>query len=528
MYWLENIGPALLAALWQSAIAYLLLYTCRKSRLTTPNETYIVGVLLQYILAGLFLYNIFGISNVQNGGTEMLPQNEFIKKIISSQYISYTYIILLLLNSVVFIGKTIHSKKENDLTETDTRLIPASLELLVKKWKNRLDIRRPVKVVVRESIIIPFTKGFLQPTILLPISFISGMDIQQMEAVLLHELWHIKRHDYLVLLIQLCLEKIMYFNPFYLLIGKAVHEDRELSCDINTIYKSNSNSINYVESLLLFSRKNSNLTDSQARLAVTGKHNSELVNRAAYLLEGEKNKKYQASIAMNAIAVMALALSIVNADKKSTTYFSVADGAIPAGKTISYVSNTVPVSEKKEVTVALPTISKKEKHTPENTENKSVKINTHKKTASKNEVSNAKVPTPSENLEPIVPNRETANINTTENNPLVQIAPYIQASTTRAELKFKPLEITLNKAVFALETHDAATMNQLFDQAVSNIARHFDIECSSFQYSAFADDNRLVETSTIELKSTYYVFLLIKGKQKIYLAIAPRIVHSKF
>ncbi len=249
MYWLQNIGPALLASLWQSAIAYILLFAVRRSVHTTPNKTYILGISLQYILVGIFLYNVFGSSYAESNIASFYHIN-LLNKLILNNYISNTYISLLILNTAYFGINTLRSQREN---VSKNNIVPDTLYQSIDYWKNKIGIQRSLKVVVQESVLTPFTKGFLKPTIVLPLSFINGLGTQQMEAILLHELWHIKRLDYLFLLIQICLEKIMYFNPFFLLIGKAIHEDRELSCDINTINSNNLKSINYIESLLFFS-----------------------------------------------------------------------------------------------------------------------------------------------------------------------------------------------------------------------------------------------------------------------------------
>src|SRR5690606_11885641 len=73
--------------------------------------------------------------------------------------------------------------------------------------------------------------GYLKPVILVPLAAINHLSSQQMEAVLLHELAHIRRHDYLLNLIIRFIQSILYFNPFVNAMVKSIEREREKSCD---------------------------------------------------------------------------------------------------------------------------------------------------------------------------------------------------------------------------------------------------------------------------------------------------------
>ena len=60
----------------------------------------------------------------------------------------------------------------------------------------------------------PVTIGFLKPIILLPVAALNSLTPQQVEAVLLHELSHIRRYDYLINLVITLVHTLFYFNPF--------------------------------------------------------------------------------------------------------------------------------------------------------------------------------------------------------------------------------------------------------------------------------------------------------------------------
>ncbi|MFT4203552.1 MAG: M56 family metallopeptidase [Chitinophagaceae bacterium] len=517
MYWLQNIGPALLASLWQSAIAYTVLFAFRRSQLTSPDKSYLLGIALQYVLMGLFLCNIF--SN-GSASSNIMPQISYpIKNIFSNNYISYTYIILLLLNTFVFIYKSVHSNREIRLQSTHTTEIPNLLYKLTETWKTKLGIRRPIRLVIQQSVVTPFTKGFLKPVILLPLSALNGLESKQMEAVLLHELWHIKRHDYLFLLLQLCLEKIMYFNPFYLLIGKAIHEDRELSCDTKSIKTSNLNSIDYIESLLYFSKKGNGLVPSSGTLSLTGKPNSELVNRAAFLLENRKNRTFQASFGMNILAVGALVLSILSTGKLPQADLLEKAGNMSAPSNANYTMTTSPELEKTVPPINIANNPVKEKIETKSIVNKEVTTSNRKKSNTKTKQKKLQTLAVPATLDANTTDDETARNN---QSTFARLANYIQPSDLNEYIHFKPLRINANKAVFVAGVSNQDDLEQLFIQVANNINKHFNIESSSFQYSAFIDNNQLIEQNTIELKSTDYRFILVKTTEKIYLAITPR------
>jgi beta-lactamase regulating signal transducer with metallopeptidase domain len=77
----------------------------------------------------------------------------------------------------------------------------------------------------------PLTIGYLKPLILLPLASINNLTVQQVEAVLLHELSHIKRFDYLVNILVSIIHTLLYFNPFARLLIRVVQEERENCCD---------------------------------------------------------------------------------------------------------------------------------------------------------------------------------------------------------------------------------------------------------------------------------------------------------
>ena len=88
-----------------------------------------------------------------------------------------------------------------------------------------------VRLAVSELVDAPLALGVVRPLVLVPAGFLLGLPPAQVEAVLLHELAHIRRHDVAVGLVQSAIRAALYFNPAVRIMSRWVDEDRELACD---------------------------------------------------------------------------------------------------------------------------------------------------------------------------------------------------------------------------------------------------------------------------------------------------------
>ena len=85
-----------------------------------------------------------------------------------------------------------------------------------------MGIRPAVSAWLSSKVDVPLTLGHLKPVILLPVAMINHLTPQQVEAILVHELAHIRRHDYLLHLAVTALEGFFFFNPFARLLIRQV------------------------------------------------------------------------------------------------------------------------------------------------------------------------------------------------------------------------------------------------------------------------------------------------------------------
>jgi bla regulator protein blaR1 len=94
-----------------------------------------------------------------------------------------------------------------------------------------LDILVPVDVRSSLGLLEPGVVGFLRPILLLPEGIAEYLTPRQLEAVLAHELCHIRRRDNLTSAIHMIVEAIFWFHPLVWWIGARLVEERERACD---------------------------------------------------------------------------------------------------------------------------------------------------------------------------------------------------------------------------------------------------------------------------------------------------------
>lgn len=103
-----------------------------------------------------------------------------------------------------------------------SRLIAVSL---------RMGIPRTVRLLESAYVTGPAVLGVLKPTIIFPIAALTGLWPIQVEAILAHELAHIRRHDYLVNLVQSVVETLLFYHPAVWWVSTRIRQEREHCCD---------------------------------------------------------------------------------------------------------------------------------------------------------------------------------------------------------------------------------------------------------------------------------------------------------
>ena len=107
----------------------------------------------------------------------------------------------------------------------------SSIQSMIGDLAGRLGIRRRLQVMVCSLAEVPSVVGWIRPVILVPASVLVGLTPQQLEALLAHELAHIRRHDYLVNILQMVVETLLFYHPAVWWISGRIRHERELCCD---------------------------------------------------------------------------------------------------------------------------------------------------------------------------------------------------------------------------------------------------------------------------------------------------------
>ncbi len=95
----------------------------------------------------------------------------------------------------------------------------------------QLKINTMVQLLESPHVVEPLTLGFWKPVILFPVGMLLSLSPTQVEALMLHELAHIRRYDYGINLLQLALETCFFYHPLFWLISRDARVRREFCCD---------------------------------------------------------------------------------------------------------------------------------------------------------------------------------------------------------------------------------------------------------------------------------------------------------
>ncbi len=109
--------------------------------------------------------------------------------------------------------------------------VPRRFEELLARVSGRLRVSRAVRLCRSALVEVPTVVGHLRPVILIPAGALLGLTPQQLEAVLAHELAHVRRYDYAVNLLQTAVETLLFYHPAAWWLSARVRAEREHACD---------------------------------------------------------------------------------------------------------------------------------------------------------------------------------------------------------------------------------------------------------------------------------------------------------
>ncbi|OOQ58826.1 M56 family metallopeptidase [Mucilaginibacter pedocola] len=262
----QVLGIAILHSLWQGLLVWFLLRIAFGAMPLLPAaKKYNVALLAMFGIAAWFMVTLFKEASnfnwhpVNTTGAGFVQQPGLVNQLspFTAQADRYYYVIegYLPYISILYIaGLVVNLLKLSycrlKLRQIKKALLPAAqLQWLTEEFAAKLNISRYVRVHFSELVDVPCMLGYLKPIILLPISLSANLTVAETEAILLHELAHIKRNDYLVNLLQQVINSLLFFNPFAQIINRLISVERENCCD-DLVVQTTNNPLVYARALL--------------------------------------------------------------------------------------------------------------------------------------------------------------------------------------------------------------------------------------------------------------------------------------
>lgn len=163
-----------------------------------------------------------------------------------SAVIFLIWAICFILKSIQLTGGILYIHK---IRKRSIIAVPAHWQQKVKDFCKKISISRPVTLLQSELVNVPVAIGWLKPVILIPAGMLCQLSPEQVESILLHELAHIRRQDFLVNIMQGIVEAVFFFNPALLWLSALIREEREACCD-DMVLTHISRKGDYLEALL--------------------------------------------------------------------------------------------------------------------------------------------------------------------------------------------------------------------------------------------------------------------------------------
>jgi len=248
------------------------------------------------------------------------------------------------------------------LTAQGTALGDPAWRLLLERFKALVSLRRSIRLKGHPEVIVPMTWGWRRPVVLMP----AGADAwteEQRSSALFHELSHVKRADFLVMLLVRTSLAAFWFNPLCWVVYRELRKEQEIACD-ELVLRAGIRPSTYAASLLAFRRSAGfRWNPSAALLGMLGR--SSFHERLAAILKQKltfkevemKTKIMLASAVVLAVALVGSARPAAGTEKAAAKA-SVVETAVPAALAVDIA---LPAAEARETQAAKAVVQEKEK-----------------------------------------------------------------------------------------------------------------------------------------------------------------------
>jgi bla regulator protein blaR1 len=300
-HFLQSLGWATLNSFWQMALLWCLFLAISYLFKPGSHKKYQLSVIaiitgfVWFIICFIQFYTSNPVSTIAFFDQSIPETDSILNILLISASVAYLSLLafptLRLYNNYLFVQKI----KKEGIKKADL-----TYRLFVQKISGNLNISKKVRVYVSSIVRSPLTIGYLKPIILLPVASLNNLSVLQVEAVLLHELSHIKRYDYLVNLVISIIHTVLYFNPFVKQFIKNIEAERESCCD-ELVLQFGYDKVSYAAALLTLEKA---ATASTHILAIGATGKNSLLNRIEKIVGMEKKKRFQFSQLAGVLAAL--------------------------------------------------------------------------------------------------------------------------------------------------------------------------------------------------------------------------------
>ena len=213
--------------------------------------------------------------------------------------------------------------------------VPAHVEQAVLRLRARLHLTRVVQLCQSALVDVPTVIGWLKPMVLLPASTLAGLTPAQLELILAHELAHVRRHDYLVNLMQTVVETLLFYHPAVWWVSRRMRIERENCCDDLAVL-AGGDAVSYARAL-------EHLESLRAPvpavvMAATGGSLFERISRLVTPAPAHVARSSRWLAGLATLGILAIALMVVPALQSDNGQGSPAPGNAPAASAVAVPS----------------------------------------------------------------------------------------------------------------------------------------------------------------------------------------------
>lgn len=314
---LQALGWAVLNSLWQMAllwIVYQLITAVLHLKKSAQRATLASSLLFAGFTWFVFTFLVMLDRNTGASGQftliSIISENETLSQWFRTglPWASMIYLILLILPILNFVRnyRYVQHIRHHGISKAGVEW-----RIFVQKVSSHLGIHKPVQIWISELVNSPVTIGYLKPVILLPMAAVNQLTSRQLEAILLHELSHIRRMDYLTNLITRVIQTILYFNPFVKAFSRIIDSEREKSCD-EMVMQFQYEPHGYASALLVLEQSSRHSASRMLAMAAAGSKKNQLLHRVESIL-GVKKKEPFSLYKLGGVLSAVLCLIALNA-----------------------------------------------------------------------------------------------------------------------------------------------------------------------------------------------------------------------